>query len=314
MHELGGPEVLTLDEVPDPRPADGDVLVRLDAAGVNFVDVYHRTGLYPRDLPFVPGSEGAGVVLESGDGSFQPGDRVASARLPGAYAEMVAAPADVLVPIPEDVDTVIAAAVMVQGITAHYLLSSTCDLEPGDWCVVHAAAGGVGLLLTQMARAHGLRVLGTASTQAKADVAAAAGAEVAIVHSDRDFSEVAREVTGGRGVRAVFDGIGKDTFDRSLDSLARRGHMLLYGQASGVVPPMDPRRLARGSLFLTRPGIADYTATREELLWRAEEVLAAVGAGTLEVHVHERYALAEACRAHEDLQSRQTTGKLLLVP
>ena len=314
VHELGGPEVLVLDEVPDPEPRVGTVLVRLEATGVNFVDVYHRTGLYPRDLPFVPGSEGAGVVVESGDDAFEPGDRVASPQLPGAYAEMVAAPAGALVPIPNEVETETAAAVMVQGITAHYLLNSTCDLEPGDWCVVHAAAGGVGLLLTQMARAHGVRVLGTASTQEKAKAAAAAGAEVTVVHSDRDFAQVAREVTEGRGVRAVFDGIGKDTFDRSLDSLARRGHMVLYGQASGVVPPMDPRRLAKGSLFLTRPGIADYTATREELLWRAEDVLAAVRSRTLDVHVHDRYPLADASRAHEDLQSRKTTGKLLLVP
>lgn len=307
--------MLVLDDLPDPQPRDGDVVVRIEATGVNFVDVYHRTGLYPRDLPFVPGSEGAGVVVSADAATgFSPGDRVASARLPGAYAEAVAAPADVLVPVPDAVETETAAAVMVQGVTAHYLLNSTCDVGPGDWCVVHAAAGGVGLLLTQMARAQGLRVLGTVSTREKAQKAGAAGAEVTVVHSERDFSEVAREVTDGRGVRVVFDGIGKDTFDRSLDSLASRGYMVLYGQASGVVPPMDPRRLARGSLFLTRPGIADYTATREELLWRAEDVLGAVAGGTLDVHVHGRYPLAEARRAHEDLESRKTTGKLLLVP
>ena len=315
MHELGGPEVLVLDDVPDPVPGDDRVVVRLEAAGVNFVDVYHRTGLYRRDLPFVPGSEGAGVVVETAAGrGFEPGDRVASPRLPGAYAEAVAAPADVLVPIPDGVATDVAAAVMVQGITAHYLLNSTCELEPGDWCVVHAAAGGVGLLLTQMARAHGLHVIGTVSTPEKAEKAAAAGAEVTVVHAERDFAEVASEVTEGSGVRAVFDGIGKDTFDRSIDALAPRGHMVLYGQASGVVPPMDPLRLARGSLFLTRPGIADYTATREELSWRAEDVLGAVASGTLDVHVHDRYPLADAARAHADLESRKTTGKLLLVP
>lgn len=314
MHELGGPEVLVLDDVPDPDRSSG-VVVRLEAVGVNFVDVYHRTGLYPRDLPFVPGSEGAGVVVEGPPGSgFEAGDRVASARLPGAYAEVVAAPADVLVPIPDRVPTHLAAAVMVQGITAHYLLHSTCELSAGDWCVVHAAAGGVGLLLTQMAKSLGLRVLGTASTREKADRAAAAGAEVTVVHGERDFAEVAREVTSGAGVRAVFDGIGKDTFEQSLDSLAPRGYMVLYGQASGVVPPMDPRRLARGSLFLTRPGIADYTATRAEMLWRAEDVLEAVANGVLDVHVHDRYPLADAARAHADLQSRKTTGKLLLIP
>lgn len=314
MHELGGPEVLVLDEIPDPD-ASGGVVVRLEAAGVNFIDVYHRTGLYPRDLPFVPGSEGAGVVVEAPSGSgFTAGDRVASARLPGAYAEAVAAPAEVLVPIPDRVPTDLAAAVMVQGITAHYLLHSTCELSTGDWCVVHAAAGGVGLLLTQMAKSLGLRVIGTASTRDKADRAEAAGAEVTVVHGERSFAEVAREVTDGTGVRAVFDGIGKDTFERSLDSLAPRGCMVLYGQASGVVPPMDPRRLAQGSLFLTRPGIADYTARREEMLWRAEDVLEAVASGTLDVHVHDRYPLADAARAHEDLQSRKTSGKLLLTP
>ncbi len=315
VHAHGGPEALVHDDVPDPRPDEGRVVVRLDAAGVNFVDVYHRTGLYPRELPFVVGSEGAGVVVEADARTgFSPGDRVASARLPGAYAEAVAASPDALVPLPDGVSTELAAAVMVQGITAHYLLNSTCDLEAGDWCVVHAAAGGVGLLLTQMARAQGLRVIGTVSTREKAERAGAAGAEVTVVHTERDFGDVAREVTEGRGVRAVFDGIGKTTFERSLDSLAPRGYMVLYGQASGVVPPLDPRRLAQGSLFLTRPGIADYTATRAELLWRAEEVLGAVAAGTLEVHVHGRYPLAEARRAHEDLESRRTMGKLLLVP
>lgn len=315
MHELGGPEVLVLEDVPDARPSGGEVVVRLEATGVNFVDVYHRTGLYGRELPFVPGSEGAGVVVEAPPGAaFSVGDSVASARLPGAYAESVAVPEDVLVPVPEGVTKDLAAAVMVQGITAHYLLHSTCELEAGDWCVVHAAAGGVGLLLTQMARAQGVRVLGTVSTRAKAEMASDAGAEVVVVHSERNFADVAREVTDGRGVRTVFDGIGKDTFERSLDSLAPRGHMVLFGQASGKVPPMDPLRLAKGSLFLTRPGIADYTASRDELLWRAEDVLAAVGAGTLKVHVHERYALAEASKAHAALESRKTTGKLLLVP
>lgn len=208
----------------------------------------------------------------------------------------------------------LAAAVMVQGITAHYLLHSTCELEAGDWCLVHAGAGGVGLLLTQMARSQGVRVIGTVSTRAKAETASAAGAEVVVVHSERDFAGVAREVTDGRGVRAVFDGIGKDTFERSLDCLAPRGYMVLFGQASGKVPPMDPLRLSKGSLFLTRPGIADYTASREELLWRTGDVFAAMGAGTLDVHVHERYALADASRAHEALESRKTTGKLLLIP
>ncbi|MDQ3952203.1 MAG: quinone oxidoreductase [Actinomycetota bacterium] len=315
VHENGGPEVLTLDDVAAPEARDGRVVVRLEATGVNFIDVYHRTGLYPRDLPFVPGSEGAGVVVEAADATgFRPGDRVASAQLSGAYAEAVSAPPGALVTVPQEVPTDVAAAVMVQGITAHYLLKSTCPLQEGDWCVVHAAAGGVGLLLTQTARSMGVRVLGTTSTPAKAKKARAAGADEVVVHGERDFVAAAREATGGRGVSAVFDGVGKDTFDRSLDCLAPRGYMVLYGQASGVVPPFDPRRLARGSLFLTRPGIADYTQTREEMLWRAGEVLGAVASGKLRVHVHAKYPLSEALRAHEDLQSRKTTGKLLLVP
>ncbi len=315
VHEHGGPEVLRLDEVPAPVHGGGEVLVRLEATGVNFIDVYHRTGVYPRELPFVPGSEGAGVVVEAGaDASVRAGDRVASVSLPGAYAEAVAVAADQLVPIPDEVGTDVAAAAMLQGLTAHYLLHSICELEPGDWCVVHAAAGGVGLLLTQMARSMGLRVLGTTSSAAKAELASKAGCEETVVYTDRDFVEAAHEATGGRGMRAVFDGVGKDTFDGSLDCLAPRGYMVLYGQASGLVPPFDPRRLAARSLFLTRPVLGHYTATREELLWRAEEVFGAVAAGGLHVHVHERYPLADARRAHENLQSRMTTGKLLLIP
>lgn len=315
VHRTGGPEVLELEDVPVPAPGPGQALVRMEATGVNFVDTYHRTGLYPMPLPFTPGSEGAGVVAETGPGcTVRAGDRVAFARAPGAYAEHVLAPDDVLVPVPDRVAAETAAAVMVQGITAHYLLESICELDRGDACVVHAAAGGVGLLLTQMARTKGLRVLGTVSTHAKADAARAAGAEAVTVHGESDFVEAAREMTGGRGARVVFDGIGRDTFERSLQCLEPRGYMVLYGQASGVVPPFDPRRLAQGSLFLTRPGIADYTATREEMLWRAGDVLGAVAAGTLKVHVHGRYPLAEARRAHEDLESRRTTGKLLLIP
>lgn len=315
VHRLGGPEVLEIEDAAAPRPGAGEVLVRLEAAGVNFIDTYHRTGVYPRPLPFTPGSEGAGTVEEAGPGStFHTGDRVASARLSGSYAELALVPEDALVPVPDGVATDVAAAVMVQGITAHYLLESVCELRAGDWCVVHAAAGGVGLLLTQMARTKGLRVLGTVSTAAKAEAAGAAGAEATVVHGERDFVESARELTGGRGVRAVFDGIGKDTFDRSLECLQPRGFMVLYGQASGLVPPLDPRRLAQGSLFLTRPGIADYTATREELLWRMGDVFGAVGTGRLDVHVHARYPLDEAARAHAALESRKTTGKLLLIP
>lgn len=315
VHELGDPDVLVLDDVPSPAPGHGEALLRLEATGVNFIDVYHRTGLYPRELPFVPGSEGAGVVVEAGsDCGLEVGARVASARLPGAYAELVAAPAEWLVPVPDEMPTDLAAAVMLQGLTAHYLLSSASPLEPGDWCVVHAAAGGVGLLLTQMAKRKGVRVLGTVSSRAKAERAAAAGAEEVVVDADGDFVAAARAVTDGAGVRTVFDGIGKDTFDRSLACLAPRGYLVLFGQASGPAPPFDPRRLTQGSLFLTRPTLGDYTATRAELLWRAGEVLSAVASGELDVHVHARYPLADAARAHADLQSRMTTGKLLLVP
>jgi NADPH2:quinone reductase len=315
VHEHGGPEVLTLEELPPPRPGPGEVLVRLEAMGVNFIDVYHRTGLYPRELPFVPGSEGAGVVVEgAGDAGISVGDRVASVGLSGAYAEAVAAPVDELVPVPGEVGTDVAAAILLQGVTAHYLLHSICDLEAGDWCVVHAAAGGVGLLLTQTARSMGLRVLGTVSSAAKAELASEAGCEATVIYTERDFVETARDLTDGRGVRAVFDGVGKDTFDGSLECLAPRGHMVLYGQASGVVPPFDPRRLAARSLFLTRPAIRHYTATRAELMWRAEELFGAVAAGGLHVHVHDRYPLADARRARDDLQSRRTTGKLLLIP
>ncbi|MDQ3982092.1 MAG: quinone oxidoreductase [Actinomycetota bacterium] len=315
VHEHGGPEVLTLDEVPSPEREDDEVLVRLEATGVNFIDVYHRTGVYPRDLPFVPGSEGAGVVVDAdASAAVRVGDRVASVSLPGAYAEQVAVPVDRLVPVPDEVDNDVAAAVMLQGLTAHYLLNAICDLEPGDWCVVHAAAGGVGLLLTQMARSLGLRVLGSVSSAAKTELASAAGCEVTVVYTDRDFVDAAREATAGRGVRAVFDGVGADTFDGSIECLAPRGYMILYGQASGLVPPFDPRRLAARSLFLTRPVLGHYTATRDELLWRSEEVFGAVAAGGLDVHVHARYLLADAARAHEDLQSRKTMGKLLLIP
>jgi NADPH2:quinone reductase len=304
-----------LEDVPTPALRPGEALVRLEAIGVNFIDVNHRSGAYELPLPFIPGVEGAGVVTAVAEGAdVAEGDRVAFARVMGTYAEEIAVPADRLVPVPDGMDAGLVAAVMLQGMTAHSVLDAAGELHDGDWCVVHAAAGGVGLLLTQMATRRGLRVIGTASSSEKAERARAAGAEVTVVYTGTDFVEVARETTGGRGVRAVFDAVGKDTFDKSLECLGRRGYMVLYGQASGPPPAFDPRRLGEGSLFLTRAAVADYMATREELLARSGAVLDAVANGELDVHIHDRYPLAEAARAHADLQSRKTAGKLLLVP
>lgn len=315
VHSTGGPEVLVLEDVPTPEPGRGEARVRLEAVGVNFIDVNHRSGAYEVPLPFTPGVEGAGVVSAVGDGAgVGVGDRVGFARVMGAYAEDAVVPGARLVSLPEDVGFDLAAAVLLQGMTAHCLLDAAGPLREGDWCVVHAAAGGVGLLLTQMAARRGLRVLGTASTADKAERALAAGAERVVVYTEDDFVEAARDATNGRGARAVFDAVGKDTFDRSVECLGRRGYMVLYGQASGPPPPFDPRRLGDGSLFLTRAALADYVATREDLLARSRAVLGAVAAGELDVHVHDRYPLGEAARAHADLQSRRTTGKLLLIP
>jgi NADPH2:quinone reductase len=315
VHHTGGPEVLTLEDVPSPKTRPGDAVVRTEAIGVNFIDVNHRSGAYEMPLPFTPGVEGAGVVVSVTEGAgVAVGDRVAFARVTGTYAEEVAVPGERLVPLPGGIDAELAAAVMLQGMTAHCLLDAAGPLREGDWCVVHAAAGGVGLLLTQMAARRGLRVIGTASTSEKAERARAAGAETTVVYTEDDFVEVAREATDGRGVRAVFDGVGKDTFDKSIACLGLRGYMVLYGQASGPPPLFDPRRLGERSLFLTRAALADYVATRAELLERSSAVLGAAAAGKLDVHVHARYPLAEAARAHADLQSRKTTGKLLLIP
>ncbi len=315
MHTTGGPEVLRLEEAQLPGPRPHEARVRLEVVGVNFIDVNHRSGAYAVVLPFTPGSEGAGVVIEAGENSgVKAGDRVVFAMVPHAYAEEIIAPGERLVPIPDEVTTEASAAVMLQGMTAHCLLESAGALTPGSLCVVHAAAGGVGLLLTQMARRRGLRVIGTVSSRAKAQAASAAGAEHVVVHTERDFGEVVDELSGGEGARAVFDAIGKDTFERSLGSLGSRGRMVLYGQASGPPPLLDPRRLGERSLFLTRPLLAHYIASRRELMHRAEEVLDQVARGELNVLVHGRYRLGDAAVAHADLASRRTTGKLLLLP
>jgi NADPH:quinone reductase len=313
----GGPEVLRLAEHDTPAPGPGQLLVDVAAAGVNFADIYARQGIppYAGQVPFVPGSEGAGVVAAVGPGAegFGPGDRVAWTGLPGCYAEQVVIPADRAVAVPEAMDLETAAAVMLQGMTAHYLVSDAYPVAAGDPAVVHAAAGGVGLLLTQMVKMRGGVVIATTSTPQKAELARGAGADH--VASYDDFGAVAREVTGGEGAAVVYDGIGQATFDHSLAALRRRGYMVLYGAASGPVPPVDPQRLAAGgSLFLTRPTLVHYIVTREELLSRADDLFRWMEQGRLTVRIGGRYPLDQAARAHEDLAGRRTTGKLILLP
>jgi NADPH2:quinone reductase len=306
---------MKLEDVPLSEPGIGQALVRLDAVGVNFIDINQRSGAYQVPLPYTPGSEGAGVVEAVGEGAdAQVGQRVVFAQVPGAYAEAVVAPADLLVPIPDGLSSDVAAAVMLQGMTAHYLLNSVCELRPGDRCVIHSAAGGVGLLFIQMAKLKDIHVIGLTSSPEKAKRAREAGADNVLLYSDGDFAEAVGELTQGSGVRAVFDAVGKDTFDGSLRCLGARGHMVLFGQASGPVPPVDPWQLWQKSLFLTRPVLHHYVATREELLWRAGEVLELVAAGRLDVHIHARYPLADASEAHRAIAGRATTGKVLLIP
>jgi NADPH:quinone reductase len=313
--QTGGPEVLRLADVPDPSPGPGQVLVRLSAIGINFVDTYHRGGLYPRAVPFVPGGEGAGEVVAVGDGvsGVAAGDRVASTDLAGAYAELAVVAADRLVPLPAGVPDEVAAAVLLQGMTAHYLLHDSYPVHAGDPVLVHAAAGGMGLLLSQWGKALGARVIGTASTPEKVELARSAGANPVLGYDG--FAAAVRDLTDGDGVAAVYDGVGRATFDESLASLRRHGVLVLYGQSSGPVPPFDLARLnSGGSLYVTRPTLGHFVSTPAELLSRAGDVLGRVAAGTLSVRIGGRYPLAEAARAHEDLESRRTTGKLLLIP
>jgi NADPH:quinone reductase len=317
VEEHGGPDVLRPAERPAPSPGPGQLCVDVVAAGVNFMDIYQREGRppYGGNLPYVPGSEGAGTVAGAGPGvsDFSVGDRVAWSGLPGSYAEQAVIPADRAVPVPEGVDLEVAAAVMLQGMTAHYLCHSTYPVAPGEVVVVHSAAGGVGLLLTQMVVMRGGVVVGTTSTEAKAQLAAEAGA--ARVASYEDFGAVAAELTGGAGAAAVYDGVGQATFDASLAALRPRGYLVLYGASSGPVPPFDPQRLnTGGSLFLTRPTLVHYVARREELQQRSGDLLRWIAAGQLNVRIGGRYPLADAARAHEDLAARRTTGKLLLLP
>ncbi|WP_127573207.1 quinone oxidoreductase family protein [Georgenia faecalis] len=317
----GGPEVLSVVDLPDPVPGPHDLLVEVAAAGVNFIDTYQRGGVYPMPFPHVPGSEGAGRVLATGDAvtDFSPGDAVAWAAAPGSYADQVLVPADVALPVPAGLDLVTAAALPLQGMTAHYLVTSTYPVQDGDDVLVHAAAGGVGLLLTQMATARGARVIGTVSTLEKEVLAREAGAQEVIRYTELDDLDTelpaqVRELTGGRGVHVVYDGVGRTTFDASLASLRRRGMLVLFGGSSGQVPPVDLQRLNRaGSVYVTRPTLGHYTADRAELLWRAEEVFGAVVAGRLRARVGATFPLAEAAEAHRALEGRATTGKVLLL-
>ena len=317
IHETGGPEVLRLEEVPDPQPGPGDAVVRLEAIGLNFIEVYHRTGLYRSALPFTPGGEGAGRVVAVGQdvSGIKPGDRVASTSLRGSYGELAWAPIDKLVPVPDEVETSVAAAVLLQGLTAHYLVTSTYPLAQGSWCLIHAAAGGVGLLLCQMAKARGARVIGTVSTEEKAALATQAGADHVVLYTRQDFVSEARRLTGGQGVAVVYDSVGESTFEGSLNSLAPRGMLVLFGQSSGPVPPVDPQVLnAKGSLYLTRPTLTHYTASRDELLTRARDLFAWMEAGKLQVRIDRTYPLADAAAAHRALEGRETKGKVLLLP
>ncbi len=317
VHAHGGPEVLRYEEVPEPRAKAGEAVVRVEAAGLNFIDVYNRTGLYKVELPITLGREGAGTVLSVGADvkDLAPGDRVAWAGVPGAYAEQAAVSAESLVKLPDGVDTKQGAAAMLQGMTAQYLTRTVYALKPGDTCLVHAAAGGVGLLLTQIAKMCGARVIGTVSTEEKAKLAREAGADETIDYTRQDFVAEVRRITGGAGVQVVYDSVGRTTFEQGFGCLAPRGMMALFGQSSGPVGPFDPQVLAqRGSLYLTRPSLFHYVATREELVARAGDVLSWVRDGRLKLRIGGEFPLRDAAEAHRALEGRLTTGKVLLIP
>lgn len=316
LAETGGPEVLAWTEVGDPDPGPTDVVVRLAAAGVNFIDTYQRGGLYPVALPYVPGAEGAGEVIAVGTDvhGFAAGDRVAWAQAPGSYAELVRVPAAVAVPVPDAVDLDVAAAVMLQGMTAHYLVTDTFPLAAGDRCLIHAGAGGVGLLLIQLAKRVGAEVFTTVGTADKEALALAAGADHVVRYRDTDFAAAIEAIAGPRPLDVVYDGVGRAVFDQSLGLLRRRGTMVTFGNASGAVEPIAPLRLMAGSLFLTRPTMADYLTSREELERRAGDLFGWIATGELDVRIGERFALSDAADAHRALEARATTGKVLLVP
>ena len=317
IHSTGGPEVLRLVDLPIPEPGPGQVLIRVEAIGVNFIEIYFRKGVYKTALPAIPGSEAAGTVEELGPGvtGFAAGDAVASTSVIGSYAEYALVPAAQLVKIPQGLSMEKAAAAMLQGMTAHYLAYSTWPLKAGETALVHAGAGGVGLLLTQIAAARGARVIATVSTDAKAELAREAGASEAILYTERDFEVEVKRLTGGKGVDVVYDSVGKTTFEKSLNCLRPRGLLALFGAASGPVPPFDLIQLSsKGSLFITRPTLWHYIATRAELEWRASEVLNWAAKGELKLRTEFSYPLAEAAHAQIDLEGRRTTGKILLVP
>lgn len=318
VHKTGGPEVLAYEDAPDPKPAAGEALVRVEAAGVNFIDVYYRTGLYKAPaLPYTPGMEAAGQVSALGEGvrDLKVGDRVAYAMTPGSYAQFAAVPAWKLVKLPDAVDAKQGAAAMLQGMTAHYLSHSTFPLKAGHRALVHAGAGGVGLLLTQMARRLGATVYTTVGTPAKAEASRKAGAHEAILYTQKDFEEEVKRLTAGKGVDVVYDSVGVDTFAKSLNCLRPRGMLALYGQSSGAVPPVETGLLAaKGSLFLTRPTLASYAADREEIAWRAGDLFKWLAAGELSLKIEPTFPLAEASKAHAALEGRKTTGKVLLIP
>jgi len=317
VHTPGGPEALRFDDVPEPAPKAGEAVVKVDAAGLNFIDVYFRTGAYKAELPFTVGLEAGGTVTAVGEGvtEVKVGDKVAYTGVPGAYAQYAAVPAARLVTLPTGVTTRQGAAAMLQGMTAHYLATSSWPLRKGDTCVVHAAAGGVGLLLCQIAKLRGARVIGTVSTEDKAKLARQAGADEIIFYTRQDFESEVKRLTDGKGVRVIYDGVGKTTFDKGLNCLVPRGMMVLFGQSSGPVAPFDPAVLsAKGSLFLTRPSLNHHIITREELLQRADEVVGWVRDGKLKLRMDTEFPLKDATEAHRALEGRKTTGKVLLIP
>jgi NADPH2:quinone reductase len=316
--EHGGPDVLRYVEKPEPKAGRNQLLVRTEAIGVNFIDIYFRTGSYQGELPYIPGSEASGVVVGVGDGpdtaGFREGDRVAWASAPRSYAELVAVPGTAAVEVPDEVPPDVAASILLQGLTAHYLITSVYPAQEGESILVHAGAGGVGLLLTQLAAARGVRVITTVSTDEKESLSREAGASEVLRYSDDLWVQV-RKLTGGAGVSAVYDGVGKDTFEASLKSVRVRGTLALFGAASGPVPPLDPQRLnAAGSIYLTRPSLGHFIRNREELDWRAGELFAAVASGALKIRIGATYPLAQAAQAHTDLAARKTTGSIVLLP
>ena len=317
VHNFGGPEVLKHEEIAVPEPKAGEARVKIEAIGLNYIDIYQRTGLYPLPLPFTLGREAAGLVEATGPNvtEVKVGDRVAYAMEPGAYAEYAVVPAWKLVPVPANVDSRFAAATMLQGMTAHYLAHSTYPLNQGETALVHAAAGGVGLLLIQVAKRRGATVIGTVGTEAKAELAKQAGADHVILYTQSDFLQEVKRITGGAGVHVVYDSVGQTTFEKSLDCLRPRGCLALFGQSSGPVPPFDLGKLAaKGSLFVTRPTLLHYMSDRRELLERAGDLFNWIASGNLKLRVEKTFPLAEAAEAHRQLEGRRTTGKVILLP